>query len=70
MSMELMTVPAKDEERDRLDAIKKQLDEERRKFTEAAVRLGRDKATLEVRASSSPLAMINTSSYRRNDSNS
>lgn len=48
--MELMTVPAKDEERDRLDAIKKQLDVERRKFTEAAVKLGKDKAMLELRA--------------------
>jgi hypothetical protein len=52
MSMELMTVPAKDEERDRLDSIKKQLDDERRKFTEAAVRLGRERALLEVRVSS------------------
>jgi hypothetical protein len=62
-----MNVPAKDEERDRLDAIKNQLDGERRKFTEAAIRLGRDKAALEVRASSDRLAMTDTL-YRRSDS--
>jgi hypothetical protein len=44
-----MITPIKDEERDRIEATKKELVEERRKFTEAAVRLGREKATLEVR---------------------
>ena len=48
MSIELMTAPAKDEEHSRLQAIKKQLDEERQKFTEAAIRLGKEKASLEV----------------------
>ncbi|KZT67343.1 hypothetical protein DAEQUDRAFT_739427 [Daedalea quercina L-15889] len=48
MSVDLMTAPARDEERQRLDARFKELDEERKKFTEAAVRLGREKAVLEV----------------------
>lgn len=48
MSMDLITVPAKDHEKGRLDEMKKQLDEERRKFTEAAVRLGKERAAMEV----------------------
>ncbi len=49
MSMDLMTAPARDEERQRLDARFKELEAERQKFTEAAVRLGKEKAALEVR---------------------
>jgi hypothetical protein len=49
MSVDLITVTVKDEEKERLEAIKKQLKEEREKFTEAAIKLGRDKAALEVR---------------------
>ena len=49
MSVDLMITPIKDEEKNRIEATKKELDEERRKFTEAAVRLGREKAALEVR---------------------
>ncbi|KAI8996403.1 hypothetical protein BD414DRAFT_199770 [Trametes punicea] len=48
MSVDLMTAPAQDEERQRLDARFKELEEERRKFTEAAVRLGKEKAALEA----------------------
>ncbi|KAI0628058.1 Afadin and alpha-actinin-binding-domain-containing protein [Trametes polyzona] len=48
VSMDLMTAPARDEERQRLDARFKELEEERQKFTEAAVRLGREKAALEA----------------------
>ncbi|OSX64473.1 hypothetical protein POSPLADRAFT_1137091 [Postia placenta MAD-698-R-SB12] len=48
MSVDLMTAPQRDEERARLDARFKELDEERKKFTEAAVRLGREKAGLEA----------------------
>jgi hypothetical protein len=48
MSVELMTAPAKDKEHDRLQAIKKQLDDERQRFTETAIRLGKEKAVLEV----------------------
>lgn len=43
-----MTAPARDEEQKRIDERFKELEEERRKFTEAAVRLGREKAALEV----------------------
>ena len=43
-----MTAPARDEEQNRIDERFKELEEERRKFTEAAVRLGREKAALEV----------------------
>jgi hypothetical protein len=48
VSVDLMITPVKDEERDKIDATKKGLDEERRKFTEAAVKLGKEKAALEV----------------------
>jgi len=48
MSVDLMTAPLKDEEKDRLECIKRDLDLERKKFTEAAVRLGKEKAALEV----------------------
>jgi len=50
MSVDLMTVPARDEEKERLEARFKELEDERMKFTEAAVRLGREKAALEVNA--------------------
>ena len=49
MSMDLMIAPARDEERQRLDERFKELEEERHRFTEAAVRLGKEKAALEVR---------------------
>jgi hypothetical protein len=49
VSVDLMITPIKDEEKNRIEATKKELEEERRKFTEAAVRLGREKAALEVR---------------------
>ena len=48
ISVDLMTVPARDEERQRLESRAKELDDERKKFTEAAIRLGREKAALEV----------------------
>lgn len=48
LSLDLMITPAKDEERDRIEAIKKGLEEERKRFTEATVKLGRERATLEV----------------------
>ena len=48
VSVDLMITPAKDEERDRIEVNKRGLEEERRKFTEAAVKLGREKAALEV----------------------
>ena len=43
-----MTAPARDEEKQRLDARFMELEQERRKFTDAAVRLGKEKAALEV----------------------
>lgn len=48
MSVDLITAPARDEEQQRLDLRFKELEEERRQFTEAAIRLGREKAALEV----------------------
>ena len=47
MSVDLITAPARDEEQQRLDQRFKELEEERRKFTEAAVRRGKEKAVLE-----------------------
>jgi hypothetical protein len=46
--MELMTAPTADAERERLDKIKRELDEEREKFTQAAIKLGKERALLEV----------------------
>ncbi|KAH9893346.1 Afadin and alpha-actinin-binding-domain-containing protein [Cubamyces lactineus] len=48
VSMDIMIAPARDEERQRLDERFKELEEERRRFTEAAVRLGKEKAALEA----------------------
>ena len=48
MSIELMSAPLKDEEKERLDILRKELDAERQKFTEAAIRFGKEKAELEV----------------------
>ncbi|TFK71675.1 hypothetical protein BDN72DRAFT_793676 [Pluteus cervinus] len=48
ISIELMTVPARDAEEDRLNKLKAELDEERRSYTEAAILLGRERAALEM----------------------
>jgi len=48
MSMELMSAPLKDEEKARIEDLRKELDLERQKFTDAAVRFGKEKASLEV----------------------
>lgn len=48
MSIELMSAPLKDEEKERLDILRKELDLERQKFTDAAIKFGKEKATLEV----------------------
>ncbi|KAJ7251347.1 Afadin and alpha-actinin-binding-domain-containing protein [Mycena rebaudengoi] len=47
-SVELMIAPVRDAEKERLDGIKRQLDLERNKFTEAALKLGQEKADLEA----------------------
>lgn len=72
MSVDLMTVPARDEERQRLDERFRELNEERKKFTEAAVRLGREKAALEVRLYACRIVAVSLMHrlYRRNDSSS
>lgn len=49
VSVELMTAPLRDEEKERLDRIKNDLELERQKFTEAAIKLGKERAELEVR---------------------
>lgn len=49
MSIELMSAPLKDEERARLENLRKELDDERLKFTEATIKLGKEKTALEVR---------------------
>lgn len=46
--MDLIPVTTQDEERDRLDTLRKALEEERRIFTEAAIQLGKDRVALEV----------------------
>jgi hypothetical protein len=46
---DLMIASERDVERDRLDRIKKELEDEREKFTHAAVRLGKEKSAFEVR---------------------
>ncbi|KXN90668.1 hypothetical protein AN958_03953 [Leucoagaricus sp. SymC.cos] len=48
MSTELMTAPAADAERERLEKIRMELDAEREKFTQATIKLGKERATLEA----------------------
>jgi hypothetical protein len=48
MSVELMTAPLRDEEKERIEIVKKDLDVERQRFTEAAIKLGKERAELEV----------------------
>jgi len=48
ISMELMTVPQRDEERDRVEKLRAELDLERQWFTEATIKLGKEKAELAV----------------------
>lgn len=47
-SVDLMMTPALDEELERLHKRAEELEEDRRKFTEAAVKLGKEKAMFEV----------------------
>ncbi|KAJ6527277.1 Afadin and alpha-actinin-binding-domain-containing protein [Mycena vulgaris] len=47
-SVELMIAPVRDAEKERLDKIKTQLELERKNFTEAALKLGQEKAALEA----------------------
>lgn len=58
ISVELMSIPLRDEERERLDRLQQDLESERKKFTEAAVRFGRDKAALEVRKDLLPKSTV------------
>ena len=51
MSIELMSAPLRDEEKERLDNLRRELDSERQRFTEAAIKFGREKAALEVNLS-------------------
>jgi hypothetical protein len=48
MSVDLMTPPMVDEARQRLEQLRAELDEERKTFTEATVRLGKERASIEV----------------------
>lgn len=48
MSVELMSGPLQDEAKGRLDKLRKELDAERQKFTDAAIAFGKEKAALEV----------------------
>ncbi|KAJ7180853.1 Afadin and alpha-actinin-binding-domain-containing protein [Mycena filopes] len=47
-SVELMIAPVRDAEKERLEKIKKQLEVERKNFTDAALKLGQEKAALEA----------------------
>ena len=49
ISVELMTAPQRDEERERLEKLRVELDLERQRFTEATIKLGKEKAELTVR---------------------
>ena len=43
MSIELISAPLRDEEKERLDSLRRELDSERQRFTEAAINFGREK---------------------------
>ena len=67
MSMELISAPLRDEEKDRLDSLRRELDSERQRFTEAAIKFGREKADLEVNLSFGMRALTNGLLHRLND---
>lgn len=67
MSIELVSAPLRDEEKERLDSLRRELDSERQRFTETAIKFGRDKADLEVNLSFGENALANESLYRLND---
>lgn len=48
MSMELMSAPMRDEEKERLEKLRAELDSDRQHFTEAAIKVGHERAVLEV----------------------
>ncbi|KAG6879947.1 hypothetical protein C0992_009305 [Termitomyces sp. T32_za158] len=48
MSVDSITTPLRDAERERLDAAKKELDQERQKFTDAAIQLGKERAEIQA----------------------
>ncbi|KAG6900024.1 hypothetical protein C0993_004081 [Termitomyces sp. T159_Od127] len=48
MSVELMTAPLRDAERERLDEVKRELDQERQKFTDAAIQLGKERSEIQA----------------------
>ena len=54
MSMELMAADGRDEEKERLERIRDELELERQKFSEAAVKFKNEKANLEVRVCVTP----------------
>ena len=70
MSIELISAPLRDEEKERLDSLRRELDSERQRFTEAAIKFGREKAALEVNLSFGVLALTNGLLYRLNGFNS
>lgn len=49
-----MTATARDQERDRLDLLRKQLDEERESFTQATIKLGQERVLIEVSLEEGP----------------
>lgn len=54
MSMEMMAADGRDEEKERLERIREELESERQKFSEAAVKFKNEKANLEVRVRVNP----------------
>ena len=70
ISIELISAPLRDEEKERLDNLRRELDLERQRFTEAAINFGREKTALEVNLSFGILSSTNGLLYRLNDYNS
>jgi hypothetical protein len=69
MSMELMGILERDEVRAKLETRAKELEQERERFTQAAVKLGKEKAALEVCLESTSLySGLTSSGYRLNAS--
>ena len=67
MSIELLSAPLRDEEKERLDRLRRELDSERQRFTEAALKFGREKTDLEVNLSFGMYALTNEILCRLND---
>ncbi len=68
MSMELMSAPMRDQEKERLEKLRAELDSDRQRFTEAAIKFGCERAVHEVTLLSPPSSKVLYMYYRQSAS--